>query len=279
MSFAKPKQILVKQSKTHKLKELPPTPSSLQKSTAYSVAGSSSTSSLSSRQKVSIKKGSPHLRSLTGCRNSGVEDASYHRQSLDALYGKCLISELAVSVARRNAEVRAKEVIRKDCTMLWAALSAQRTRVSRKRTGEDETIFLEKYVATMSAHKESLKRLLEVALNTALMVGGLTMASTKTQNCLQIYGVTVQEGDFHSISRAYEKIFQVICDLCARLKYELSSVMAESLGSMQEELELTVKTLTESETLVKNLKNESTMLASINFSAKGRYMAYDRKII
>ena len=220
---------------------------------------------------MTTKKKSLQQTSLFACRDPGVDTVD-NRHSCDAWYGKYLQSELAAFTARSNAEVRAKEVMRKDCTMLWAALSAQRTRVTKQKISEDETILLKKYAAKKSTHNALLERLFEVVRNTASMVRRLTKASEKTQNSLQIHGVTVEDGDLNGISKTFEKSLLVICDLSAKLKDKNSFVMAGSLENVQEDLEQTMEAYIECDALVRKLRDESVMVASINFSTRGKYI-------
>jgi len=189
------------------------------------------------------------------------------RHSCDAWYGKYLQSEIAALSARRIAEVRATEVM-KDCTMLWTALSAQRTRVAKQKIGGDETILLMKYTAKKSTKKASLERLFEVVLNTAAKIDGMTKAVEKTQNCIQIYGVTVEDGDLDGITKTFEKSLREICDLSATMKDENSFRIAGSLERLLEDLEQTTKAYIECKALVNKLRNDAVMAASISFSAR-----------
>jgi len=278
MSFAKPKPMSDKQSKTPMSKvQVPPLtssttrpgPSSLQKPTASSVARSANILGQTSARPyaTTTKKKSPLQTSLVGCKDPGFEDTVDSRHSCDAWYGKYLQSELASLSVRRNAEVRAIEAMRKDCTMLWAALSAQRTRVTKEWINEDEIFFLRKYAATKSTQRASFESLFEVVLITATQVGMLTKTMEKTQNCLQIDGVTVEDGDLDGISKSLENSRRVIFDLSTTLKDENSLNMAGSLVRLLEDIEQTMKTYVECDALVNKLRNDAVMVASINFSA------------
>ena len=284
MSFAKPKPNIEKKSKTpmpkaarphitsttrHELSLHKPTESSLAKSTHCS--GQNETSPRHA-VRATRTKGCPQQIAPLGCKGSLNDVDSRQSHSCDEWYGNYLQSVLAACSTRRNAEVRARDVLKKDCTMLWAALSAQRTCETMLKTSHHEILLLKKYAAKKSSLKAYMERLTKVVLSIASVVKCLTKSLENTRNSIQIHGVELEDGDLIDISKAFRQSSRLIYDLSATYQNKTSFIMDEHLKKLQIDLEQAIYSYKECKALVKIIRSKSILVASSDFSIRGKYV-------
>ena len=188
------------------------------------------------------------------------------RLRCDMWYGKYLQSELAALSAKKNADARAAEMM-KECTMLWAGVSALQRSVTEQKIRADEARFLTEFTTRKSSQKASLQRLLEAAPSTAAKITELAKALEKSENYLQVSGMKVSEGDLDGIREAFANSTQSLDVFEAALDGNKSS-MAESLEWLQGDIERYMNAYAECKVLVKKLQDNAIKIVSTNLSEK-----------